>query len=130
MLNASLPPASCRTTRLRDTAPAARAMSTRNAGAAKLMVNAAMPSRKNSRRVTFRDMCVSLDELILARPRNDAGEPRRLGLHLRVGSRPRATGVQVRDQLARLDVRVRPRREPQQHRVEERFRFRLVRRAE
>src|SRR5690242_16651985 len=126
MLSASLPPASCRMTRLRETAPAARAMSTRNAGAAKLIVNAAMPSRKNSRRVTFRDMSFSSDELILAGAGDETREPRRLRIHLRVGAGPRTAGVQIRDQLVGFGRCIRSGRKPLQHRVEQRLRLRLV----
>src|SRR5215467_2736529 len=130
MLSASLARVISRLTRMRERVPAAFAMSTRNAGAAKLIVNAAMPSRKNSRRVTFRDMCGSLDELILARSGDDAGQPGRLRVHLRVGAGPGSSGIQIRNQLARLDVGVRPRREPLHHRVEQRLRLGLVRGAE
>src|SRR6266542_2025636 len=51
MLSPSLPPVRSSTTRLRLNAPCARARSDRNAGAAKLIVNAATPSFKKARRV-------------------------------------------------------------------------------
>src|SRR4051812_42670931 len=130
MLSASLPPASCTMTRLRETAPAARAMSTRNAGAAKLIVNAAIPSRKNSRRVTFRDMSFSSDELVLAGSGDETREPWRLRIHLRVGAGPRAAGVQIRDQLAGLGRCKWSGSKPLQHGVEQGLGLRLVRGAE
>src|SRR5262245_39281930 len=88
------------TTRLRETAPCARAMSTRNAGAAKLSVNAATPSRRKSRRETFiADSSWSSNELILARSRDEPRQARRLRVHLRLGSGPRSTCVQIRHHL-------------------------------
>src|SRR5437762_1084001 len=54
MLSPSFPPVKSRTTRLRPLAPCARARSERNAGAAKLNVNAATPFLTKSRRVIMR----------------------------------------------------------------------------
>src|SRR6185369_9973530 len=84
------------TTRLRDTAPCARAMSTRNAGAAKLSVNAATPSRMNSRRVTLVAMVLLYMNWYSPDP---ARKARCLRIHLRIGARPRLTGSEIAEQL-------------------------------
>src|SRR5262245_4122860 len=107
------------TTRLRDTAPCARAMSTRNAGAAKLSVNAATPSRMNSRRVTLVAMFVrSLHELIFAGSGDQARKARCLRIHLRIGAGPRLTGGEVAEQLRGFVGSKRRGSHSFQHRVE------------
>src|SRR5437870_2480425 len=118
------------TTRLRETAPCARAMSTRNAGAAKLTVNAATPPRMNSRRVTLVAISLPLDELILAGPGDKPRETGSLRVHLRVGAGPCPAGVEVREQFARLGAGKRCGSKPLQHGVEQAARLRTIGRAE
>src|SRR5688572_10332212 len=74
-------------------------MSLRNAGAAKLTVNAATPSRMNSRRVNLLICAFPLHELVLGGPDDQLGQPGRLGVELRVGPGPCASRLQVGDQL-------------------------------
>src|SRR5688572_1652736 len=72
-------------------------MSFRNAGAAKLTVNAVTPSRMNSRRES---LVISVsDELILGRSNDELREPGALCVELRVGPGPNPSGVQVREQI-------------------------------
>src|ERR1043165_932631 len=118
------------TTRLRETAPRARAMSTRNAGAAKLSVNAATPSRMNSRRVTLFAMVPSSDELILAGSGDESRQPRRLRVHLCVGAGPRPAGVEILEELAHFIRRERGGSEALQHPVEHALRLRALASAE
>src|SRR5262249_30998100 len=118
------------TTRFLETAPCARAMSTRNAGAAKLTVNAATPPRMNSRRVTLVAMFVPLDELILAGPGDQTRQACGFGVHLRVRACPRPAGVQIVEKLVHFRRLVRRGRQPLQHRVQHTLRLCTVRRAE
>src|ERR1700730_2197502 len=105
MLKPSLPPLKSSTTRLRLDDPCARARSDRNAGAAKLMVNAATPFFTNVRREIAISgplptpisvgLCLymkrtalegwSLDELVIGGPQHQVDDAGSLGLELRVG---------------------------------------------
>src|SRR5436190_3925816 len=105
MLSASLPPLRYRTTRLRRALPCASARSERNAGAAKLKVNAETPPRMNSRRVN--GMAGLLNELVFAGPGDEVRDARGLGRELRIRSGPRPAGARVIDQRV---VRVRRKR--------------------
>src|SRR5215204_5359771 len=96
VFSASLPPERYSTTRLRDRAPWARAMSARNDGAVKLTVNAATPPRMKSRRemaITF-----PLHQLIFGRPDDESGQAGGFDGQLRIRSGPCTAGVQVLEQ--------------------------------
>src|SRR6266545_4166984 len=123
MLSASLPPLRYRTTRLRRDEPCARARSERNAGAAKLKVNAATPPRMNSRRATpggfappapptrslagsqhpawltrcARSFFIS-HQLVFTGSDNEVRQPRGFRRELGVRPRPRPAGARVVDQ--------------------------------
>src|SRR5687768_4293303 len=123
-------------------------MSARNDGAAKLTVNAATPPRMKSRRVTAiwsnsgfrapgygpaaawsRKPITYSHELVFRRADNQTRQARRLHDELRVGSVPRAAGVQVVDQrMARLALEGH-RRQPIEKQAEHVLRRRASRRC-
>src|SRR5512144_1178385 len=96
VLSASFPPLRYSTTRLRRARPCARAMSERNAGAAKVTVKAATPPRTNSRLVM--GMLDVLHELVVAGSDDQVRQPRSLHEELRVRTGPRTARPRVIDE--------------------------------